>query len=946
MKRLLSLPPNLVKYFSEIERVNPDEWFCTSDPINSKLGSGGGTTFLLEECFEHERSGITIDEWLGKEKRILLHAGGQSRRLPGYAPSGKILTPIPVFRWAKGQRLDQNLLQLQLPLYNKIMKKAPESLHTLIASGDVYIRTDKPLQNIPSADVVCYGLWADPMLAKNHGVFVSSREKPDELVYMLQKPSVETLAELMKSHLFLMDIGIWLLSDKAVSLLMKRSKKNGAISYYDMYSEFGLALGNRPKIEDDELSSLSVAILPLDGGEFYHFGTSRELISSTLAIQNIVRDQREIMHYKVKPHPAMFVQNSIVNRALTCDNSEIWIENSYIAQKWRLNKQNIITGVPVNDWNIEIPSGVCVDIVPIGEDEYAVRPYGFNDPFRGPLAYDNTIFLGDSVTEWLSARGISPNEINGNEDIQSSEIFAVVKSVDDIEKVLKWMISEPENSEGLNIWMKSKKISADTISSIANIKRLYSQRDSFRKENWESLSANYDSSVFYQLDLKDAARNFARNNIDLPKALPESASLMRKIGDSMFRAEVERRNGRPFEKYEERAFGLMRESLVESALSKKQSPQLSVFCDQIVWGRSPVRIDLAGGWTDTPPYSLYEGGNVVNLAIELNGQPPLQVYVKPSKEYKIILRSIDMGAMEVVTSYKELSEFKKIGSPFSIPKAALVLAGFHNDFSAERYTTLEEQLKAFGSGIEITLLSAIPAGSGLGTSSILASTVLGAVSDFCGLNWDKNEICNRTLVLEQLLTTGGGWQDQYGGVLHGVKLLQTNPGIIQTPMVRWLPESLFTDAEYRSCHILYYTGITRTAKGILAEIVRSMFLNSHEHLSLLAEMKEHALDLYDSIVRGDFVQMGQLIGKTWEQNKLLDSGTNPDSVNMITEKIKDLCHGYKLPGAGGGGYLYMIAKDPEAAVRIKNILSQEQINGSARFVDMSLSPTGLQISRS
>lgn len=946
MKRLLSLPPNLVKYFSEIERVNPDEWFCTSDPINSKLGSGGGTTFLLEECFEHERSGMTIDEWLGKEKRILLHAGGQSRRLPGYAPSGKILTPIPVFRWAKGQRLDQNLLQLQLPLYNKIMKKAPESLHTLIASGDVYIRTDKPLQNIPSADVVCYGLWADPMLAKNHGVFVSSREKPDELEYMLQKPSVETLAELMKSHLFLMDIGIWLLSDKAVSLLMKRSKKNGAISYYDMYSEFGLALGNRPKIEDYELSSLSVAILPLEGGEFYHFGTSRELISSTLAIQNIVRDQREIMHYKVKPHPAMFVQNSIVNRALTCDNSEIWIENSYIAQEWRLNKQNIITGVPVNDWNIEIPSGVCVDIVPIGEDEYAVRPYGFNDPFRGPLAYDNTIFLGDSVTEWLNARGIAPNEINGAEDIQSSEIFAVVKSVDDIEKVLKWMTSEPANSEGFNLWMKSKKISADTISSIANIKRLYSQRDSFRKENWEALSANYDSSVFYQLDLKDAARNFAKNNIDLPKALPESASLMRKIGDSMFRAEVERRNGRSFEKYEERAFGLMRESLVESALSKKQSPQLSVFCDQIVWGRSPVRIDLAGGWTDTPPYSLYEGGNVVNLAIELNGQPPLQVYVKPSKEYKIILRSIDMGAMEVVTSYKELSEFKKIGSPFSIPKAALVLAGFHNDFSAERYTTLEEQLKAFGSGIEITLLSAIPAGSGLGTSSILASTVLGAVSDFCGLNWDKNEICNRTLVLEQLLTTGGGWQDQYGGVLHGVKLLQTNPGIIQTPMVRWLPESLFTDAEYRSCHILYYTGITRTAKGILAEIVRSMFLNSHEHLSLLAEMKEHALDLYDAIVRGDFVQMGQLIGKTWEQNRLLDSGTDPDSVNMITEKIKDLCHGYKLPGAGGGGYLYMIAKDPEAAVRIKNILSQEQINGSARFVDMSLSPTGLQISRS
>jgi len=58
---------------------------------------------------------------------------------------------------------------------------------------------------------------------------------------------------------------------------------------------------------------------------------------------------------------------------------------------------------------------------------------------------------------------------------------------------------------------------------------------------------------------------------------------------------------------------------------------MNVYPDQIVWGRSPVRIDLAGGWTDTPPYCLMEGGSVVNMAIELNGQPPIQVYAKPSK---------------------------------------------------------------------------------------------------------------------------------------------------------------------------------------------------------------------------------------------------------------------------------------------------------------------------
>lgn len=104
---------------------------------------------------------------------------------------------------------------------------------------------------------------------------------------------------------------------------------------------------------------------------------------------------------------------------------------------------------------------------------------------------------------------------------------------------------------------------------------------------------------------------------------------------------------------------MLREGLIGSVSREKQSPFLNVYRDQIVWGRSPVRIDLAGGWTDTPPYCMYAGGNVVNVAIELNGQPPLQVYVKPSKEYKIILRSIDLGAMEVVSTWDELHDYKR-----------------------------------------------------------------------------------------------------------------------------------------------------------------------------------------------------------------------------------------------------------------------------------------------
>lgn len=892
MKKLLSLPPNLVGSFHQITGLTHEEYFCTNDPVGHKLGSGGGTTWLLEKCYENDmeqhagEGKPSFDEWLSSERRILLHAGGQSRRLPSYAPSGKILTPIPVFRWERGQRLSQSLLTLQLPLYERLMSLAPDNVHTMIVSGDVYIRAAEQLPPVPEADVVCYGLWLDSSIAKDHGVFVSDRRTPSVLKQMLQKPSVKTLQELLGKHFYLTDIGVWLLSDRAVKALIKRSKQDGEIIEYDLYSEFGCTLGTDPTIDDAELHELSVAILPLPGGEFYHFGTSGEMISSTMAIQNIVNDQREIMHNGRKPHPSIFVQNAEIKTAITADNYNIWIENSYIGPHWKISHDNIITGVPENDWHLTLAPGECIDIVPIGEKDYAIRRYNIDDKFAGKA--------------------------------QQEAVFPVCSQL-------------PEELDRID---KTAMISAESISNEANLVRLFAQRREYQKNNWSALAENWRHSVFYQLDLEDAAHHFKEMGIPMPAPLPDDAPLMTRIKDAMFRD-----NGNE-------AFALLRQGLTETVLAEKQQPKMSVYSDQIVWARSPVRIDIAGGWTDTPPFCLMEGGNVINLAIELNGQPPLQTYVRPCRERHIVLRSIDLGAMEQVETYEQLADYKKVGSPFSIPKAALALAGFLPSFSSETYPSLEAQLEAFGCGIELTLLSAIPAGSGLGTSSILAATVLGAVSDFCSLAWDKNEIGKRTLVLEQMLTTGGGWQDQFGGVLGGVKLLQSQKGFNQQPLVRWMPDDVFTQPEYASCHLLYYTGITRTAKTILAEIVRQMFLNSSDQLMLLRRMKAHTLDMYDAIQRQDFQRTGQLIRTTWQQNQMLDSGTNPDAVRAITDMVDDLCLGYKLPGAGGGGYLYMVAKDPEAAARIKQIINANVTSPNARFVDMTLSRKGLQISRS
>jgi len=909
MKKLLSLPPNLVRkgekggtIFHQITELSEEEYFCTCDPEGHRIGSGGGSAWLLMEAFRQSRK-AQFDEWLSSEKRILLHAGGQSRRLPSYAPSGKILTPIPVFRWERGQRLSQDLMSLQLPFYEQMMNMTPKGLNTMIVSGDVLIRTNQPLGPVPQADVVVYGLWLDASVAKNHGVFVSDRRTPQVLKQMLQKPSVEELHQLQKDHYYLTDIGVWILSDRAIRLLMNRcmegdASANSQIKYYDLYSDFGRSLGTEPLIDDAEIKSLSVAVVPLAGGEFYHFGTSREMISSMVILQNLVSDQRQIMHHDLKPHPSIFVQNALLDVSFSAENQNIWIENSHIGKRWKLTSENIVTGVPRNDWQITLAPGQCLDIVPIGDDRFAVRLYHIDDRFDGAEQQRQQfpVLAYNEIEPWLQAN-LSPHPSD--------------------------IIPHP-----------SALFSAEEISSEANLARLFEQRVDFRKTNWSAIARNWHHSVFYQLDLDDAAHEFKRYGIPMPAPLEDDAPLMVRIHDAMFRG------------HSDEAFGLLRQGLTERVLAEPQQPQMSVMQDQIVWGRSPVRIDIAGGWTDTPPYCLLEGGNVVNLAIELNGQPPLQTYVKPCAEPRIVLRSIDLGASEVVETYEQLQQFNRVGSPFSIPKAALALAGFLPQFSVNRYPSLKAQLEAFGCGIELTLLSAIPAGSGLGTSSILAATVLGAVSDFCSLAWDKNEIGRRTLVLEQLLTTGGGWQDQFGGVLGGVKLLQTQSGFDQAPLARWLPADLYVQPEYQQCHLLYYTGITRTAKHILAEIVRRMFLNNGEQLRLLRQMKEHTMMMYDAIQRQDFVQMGTLVRRTWEQNQLLDSGTNPAQVRQLTDLIDDLCLGYKLPGAGGGGYLYMVAKSPEAAARIRRILTENRLSSNARFVDMSLSLNGLQISRS
>jgi galactokinase/mevalonate kinase-like predicted kinase len=299
-------------------------------------------------------------------------------------------------------------------------------------------------------------------------------------------------------------------------------------------------------------------------------------------------------------------------------------------------------------------------------------------------------------------------------------------------------------------------------------------------------------------------------------------------------------------------------------------------------------------------------------------------------------------------SYESLRQFGQLGSGFGIAHAALALCGFDPRFLAGKsHGSLRDYLaREIGGGIDIAMLAAVPKGSGLGTSSILAATVLGTLGELLGMEWSQQDIIARTLVLEQILGAGGGWQDQVGGVTCGLKLIETKPGLVQNPVLRWLPDRLFGPGYANRTVLLYYTGLTRVAHGILNEIVRGIFLNAGRHVGLIREIGENAGFAADVLQRGEWNGFCEAVRRSWVLNRHLDSGTNPPAVQAIVDRIGDLAAAVKLPGAGGGGYLLVLARDEEAGGRIRRRLAESPPNAAARFVNLGVSETGLQVTRS
>jgi len=373
-----------------------------------------------------------------------------------------------------------------------------------------------------------------------------------------------------------------------------------------------------------------------------------------------------------------------------------------------------------------------------------------------------------------------------------------------------------------------------------------------------------------------------------------------------------------------------------------EQPRMVLRNDEIVWARSPARLDLAGGWTDTPPYTLEHGGRVVNAAVSLNGQQPIHAYFRSIRERVIRISSIDLGSRIEVASFEQLLDYRNPSSDFALVKAAIALSGFTPENYRRESQTLRQMLDRAGGGFEIITLCAIPKGSGLGTSSILGATVLAAIAAALGRKLAGRELFEMVLKLEQMLTTGGGWQDQAGGVLPGTKLITTQPGLHPDPLAYYLPSDLLCPALNNATTLLYYTGITRMAKGILRHVVGRYLDRERSALRALSRIAALADEMRDALSLKDAEAFGRLVADAWNLNKQLDPDSTTPDVEAIIAAIRPHIYGAKLLGAGGGGFLLVVCKNQEAARNVRKTLTEETVNSKARFFDFTVDQKGLE----
>ncbi|XP_075530473.1 L-fucose kinase-like isoform X1 [Dermacentor variabilis] len=359
----------------------------------------------------------------------------------------------------------------------------------------------------------------------------------------------------------------------------------------------------------------------------------------------------------------------------------------------------------------------------------------------------------------------------------------------------------------------------------------------------------------------------------------------------------------------------------------------------------PARMDLFGGWTDTPPICYELGGSVINIAVLVDGQKPIGAKARRIHEPHIVITLLHQNVPEKVEIFtmEDLLDYSQPGARGALLKACLIGSGV---VKIDHEHELSQQLLALhGGGIELQSWSNLPQGSGLGTSSILAAAIVSALWTAVGRTFDKLAVIHCVLLVEQLLTTGGGWQDQVGGVTGGLVQGSSQPHLPLCVDIEVLPFSVELCRQLSNHFLLLYTGKVRLAKNLLQTVIRNWYTRDAKVVLCFKELLHLCrTSVRESFLKGDLEAIGKWLDHYWQLKKVLAAGCEPTFVGRLMGLLRPHVHGQLLLGAGGGGFLCALTKQPHQAGFMQRLLNETQGMSKVTVHMVEVDMTGLRLS--
>lgn len=879
-----------------------------------RVGSGGATLSVLKWLAEN-------GGWEGK-RVLVIHSGGDSKRVPQYSALGKLFSPVP-------HELPDGRSSTLFDEFIIAMSAVPGRIREgmLLLSGDVLLLFNPLLIDWSGSGAAVISFKEDAETGKDHGVYL--RGEDGNVKSFLHKQSITTLQSVGAVNgngmvdidtgaiLFGMDLlnALWsLISTDCVFDPDKYGRFVSDRVRLSLYGDFQYPLATdssldqfyKEKPEGDyspeltvcrtavwnALHSFSLKLLRLAPAKFIHFGTTREI----LHLMSGGVDEYADLGWSKSVNSTGNGYNSVISQKATVGEG-VYAEVSYIHSGATVGENTVLSYIDIHDE--VIPPHVVLHGLKQTDGNFVCRIYGVDDNPK-----ENRLFGQKIPTD------LAPNLWTAPIYPERGTIKEAVKAALDLyEKVQEKRWNEIECGKSLASGFND----ADPEAILAWNKRM------------EELVAMNDVA-----ELINSHTSATKATLHAPLTKIQREWLDGRLGRADFSEEMRLHYYVGSALHDEgevaKAFSSLSRHILESTLEGLKENKSAKIAVDDVEVKLPLRVNWGGGWSDTPPYCNENGGTVLNAAILLNGERPVSVRLRRIPEHKVVFESADM---DVHGEFDSIEPLQSVGDPFDsfvLQKAALLACGV----IPANGGSLNEVLDRLGGGIWMdTEVTGVPKGSGLGTSSILAAACVKAILTFLGIDYTEDDLYSTVLCMEQIMSTGGGWQDQVGGVTDGIKYISSRPGLQQEIKVQHIVLDDKTKKELNDRFTLIYTGQRRLARNLLRDVVGRYIGNEPETIYALNEIQRTAALMRFELERGNVDAFAELLSEHWKLSQMIDVGSTNTLIDQIFDSCDNLLAGKMICGAGGGGFLQVVLKKgvskTDLQARLKSVFSDTDI---------------------